>query len=105
MSAPVLFEVHAVIREEDDLGLRAALLLNLAQEFVERAERDAEACGAADVQKAIGRLEEAEEIAGGRGREEALAEALHVRAPHGVCRDVDQKLERQGLLIVQLVHV
>ena len=89
VDALILFEVHAVIREEHDLGLRAALGAQAAQYAVERDERDVQRLGAADVQKPVGRLEEAEEVARLRGLEEALAEAPHVRAPDLLGRDVN----------------
>jgi hypothetical protein len=34
-----------------------------------------------------------------------FVEAAHVGAPHGVGRDVDEKLEGQRLLIIEIVHV
>ncbi len=94
-----------MVGEEHDLRLGARRPLYLAQQPVERLERDCQPLGAADVEQPVGRLEEAEEVARGRRREEALAEAAHVGAPDRVGRDVDEELEGQRLLIVQLVHV
>src|ERR1700748_3261861 len=105
MHAAILFEVHAVVGEEYDLGLRAAFGLNPAQQRVERAERDAEAFGAAYVKKSVRRLDEAEEVARAIRRDESLAKSLHVGLPDRFGRDVDQELERQRLLIIKLVHV
>src|ERR1051325_889462 len=83
MHAAVLFEVHAVVGEENNLRLRPALGLYVLKQSVERAKRYCQTLGAADVQEPVCRLEEAEEVARRRGRAEALAEASHVRAPDG----------------------
>src|SRR4030095_13327606 len=105
VSSTVLFEVHSVIGEHNDLGLVATELLNVLENFVERFQRHIQALRTLCMKQSIRGFEESEVVMRLRSRTKALVESLHVCAPDCFGSNVDQELKRQRFLIVQLIHV